>query len=398
MRKRIFTMIPLVALLASCGSAPDPLAAVAKQLPNDVTPVSKTSEEEQETYSRALNKVMEGITTFDFSKSVYELSLGLNVSVSGSYQGVAFSGSVGLSGGVKVGFDQYKESEETYSRMFMSVDNLSLSANINLPSAMLEKMPFTFPTSMSYGLKFAEYIEETPSGTFVYADYSDHGLQDIIAGVVGLNVTEQSKIDEALDNILGTKDGSGYRPGYAKINLSSILPEIYQDMTNNALPPAIANKPISYAMDMMGNSIEEFLSKAGDMLPAIVEIVNPYVGVQYNGNELDKVTAVFNVNVASLIQQAGGDPSSVPVSGVFGLLVSVGTDHGSSVPVLETLELSANMSVATENFTVGLNGNLAFNAYFGSQANVKHVENPSSYVDVTSVITDLMHSKGSEEI
>lgn len=398
MRKRIFTMIPLVALLASCGSAPDPLAAVAKQLPGDVTPVSTSTPEQQETYSRALNKVMEGITTFDFSKSVYELSLGLNVSVSGSYQGVAFSGSVGLRGSVTVGFDQHKESEETYSSMFMSVDNLSFTANINLPSDMLERMPFTFPTSMSCGLKFAEYIEETPSGTFVYADYSDRGLQDIIAKVIGMNAEEAKDIEDTLDAILGEKDGSGYRPGLAKINFTTLLPEIYQDMTNEALPPAIANKPISYAMDMMGNSIEEFLSKAGDMLPAIVEIVNPYVGVQYNGNELDKVTAVFNVNVASLIQQAGGDPSSVPVSGVFGLLVSVGTDHGSKVPVLETLELSANMSVATENFTVGLNGNLAFNAYFGSQANVKHVSNPSSYVDVTSVITDLMHSKGSEEI
>ena len=391
-------MIPLVALLASCGSAPDPLAAVAKQLPNDVTPVSTSTPEQQGTYSRALNKVMEGITTFDFSKSVYNLSLDLSVSVSGSYQGVAFSGSVGLSGSVTVGFDQYIVSEETYSRMFMSVDNLSLSANINLPSAVLERMPFTFPTSMSYGLKFAEYIEETPSGTFVYADYSDRGLQDIIASIIGMNAEEAKDIENALDAILGEKDASGYRPGLAKINFTTLIPEIYQDMTNKALPPAIANKPISYAMDMMGDSIEEFLSEAGDMVPALAEMASPYIGVQYNGNELGKVTAVFNVNVASLIQQAGGDPSYVPVSGVFGLLVSVGTDHGSEVPVLETLELSANMSVSAGGFYVGINGNLSFNAYFGSQADVKHVSNPSSYVDVTSVITDLMHSKGSEEI
>lgn len=401
MRKRIFTMIPLVALLASCGSAPDPLAAVAKQLPSDVTPVSTSTPEQQETYSRALNKVMEGITTFDFSKSVYELSLGLSVSVSGSYQGVAFSGSVGLSGSVTVGFDQYEENEEIYSRMFMSVDNLSFTANINLPSAMLERMPVTIPTRMNYSLKFAEYIEETPSGTFVYADYSDHGLQDIIKKFVEINVEEAKDIEDALDAILGEKGVSGYRPGLAKINLSSILPEIYQDMTNKALPPAIANKPISYAMDMMGDSIEEFLSKAGDMLPAIVELASPYVGVQSNGNELGKVTAVFNVNVASLIQQAGGDPSQVPVSGVFGLLVSVGTDHGSTVPVLEQLDLSANMTVSLQGFTIGVNGSLAFNAYFGSQAEAKYEDggdDKSSYVDVTSVIADLMHSKGSEEI
>lgn len=398
MRKRIFTMFPLVALLASCGGAPDPLAAVAKQLPGDVTPVSTSTTEQQETYSKALNKLMEGITTFDFSKSVYELSLDLSYSVSGSFDGVTFSGSAGLRGSVTVGFDQYKESEETYSRMFMSVDNLSLSANINLPSAVLERMPFTFPTSMSYGLNFTVYIEETPSGTFAYADFSDHGLQDIISSVVRMNVTEQSKIDEALDNILGTKDDSGYRPGLAKINFTTLIPEIYQDMTNNALPPAIANKPISYAIDMMGGFIEEGLEEAGSMLPAIVEIVNPYVGVQYNGNEIGKVSAVFNVNVANLIQQVGGDPSYVPVSGVFGLLVSVGTDHGSSVPALETLELSTNMSVSVDGIYVGLNGNFSFNARFGSQANVKHVSNPSSYVDVTSVITDLMDSKGSEEI
>ena len=398
MKKRLLMVVPVLALLASCGET-DPMEAVRKSLPDDVSVVDPAKEGEGvvEEYIDDAFKEMLNVSEM---RSVYHLAADLSASISVAVENVTYGGNVRLKGDLYFGFETVTVDEKSYSSIFLDLDNFTLNSHLNLPDEVKEKMPIPEDIAFNNVSLFA-YATELEDGTVAYFDLSDHVLQDYIKTELTLNKMTEEQIDKMLDSLLGEKiEGSEYRPGLALVNVTKLLESINEARVaegaeameeQEMLHPITAI--LTFAQEFVGQietNMQEFVS---EFLP----LVSPIVGIKMTENNegvegLDKTSIAINVSSAQIAAALDIPAEQMPINGVAGLLISVGMDKGSEDYALEEISLSANVSGTIEEVSFAVNGSVSLSALYNEQATMEELGETEklNYANVTATVYGLI--------
>ena len=419
MKKRFLMMLPIIALTTACGD--DPMAAVRQNLPTDMEKMPMASEDDRDAALEVLEDTLYGLVNFDDNKAVYHLSLDTAFSMRGADMSASSSMKGDLYFGYEVVFDDSgstrspedpEEEQIPTSKFFLKLENFTVNLNMKLPKEVASDLPVPEHFVIN-NMNLYVYGEETDSGTMVYADLSDHVLQDYARTVLLLNGfpeaasrKEMPTVDQVLDDFLGEKDAeTGYRPGKVKIDLSDLLEDIDDMLADQAtvddpyerMPDEMINKPISYFL-LMGKSMiasyaDEFLGKVA----LVCMMASPIIGVKYEevsgeGEMAAQLESAVVVNTSSsqIAAAAGISESYIPVHGYLGLMVRVGTETGAEKDALEEITLGANVSVAIEGMAASIRGNISLSASYNEKAELVAVssEQAANYVDIRAAINN----------
>jgi hypothetical protein len=400
MKKRLLMVVPVLALLASCGET-DPMEAVRKSLPEDVSVVDPAKEGESvvEEYIDDAFKEMLNISEI---RSVYHLAADLSVSTSVVVENVTYGGNVRLKGDLYFGFETVTEEEKSYSSLFLDLDNFTLNSHLNLPDEVKEKMPIPEDIAFNDVSLFA-YATELEDGTVAYFDLSNPVLQDYIKTELALTEMPEEQIETTLDSILGEKiEGSEYRPGLALVDVTKLLESINEARVAKgaqAMEEQEMLHPITAILTFAQEFVGQIETNMNEFVSEFLPYVSPIVGIKTTeiseGEEgLDKTSIAINVSSAQIAAALEIPPEYMPVNGVAGLLVSVGMDKGSEDYALEEISLSANVSGTIEEVSFAINGSVSLTATYNEQAEMKKIneEAISEYSDVSSYISSLIIS------
>ena len=397
MKKRLLMVVPVIALLASCGS--DPMDAVRKSLPGDVAVVDP-GKVDQDVIDEYISDAFEEMFYSLEYKAVYNLSVDLSFSVNGTNEAGTFSGSSRIKGDITLGYDMVLVEDVAYSSIFLKVSGLTVESNLKLPDAMKEEMPI--PESISIrNVDFYAYAFESELGAYAYVDLSNHSLQDYAKTALSLSGIKQEEIDGMLDSLLGEKiEGTEYRPGLAEIDLTDLFTQIDQAKTAQGAEPASEDDlehPISLLLDLGDSGVEDIKTGFNEMVSDILPALSPVVGVKYSdeGGEvagLEKTSIVMNVSSSQVAEAIGIPADQMPVQGVAGLLVTVGMDKGSEMYCLEELSLSANVSGNIEGVSFSFNGSVSLTATYNEEATMVTLteEEMKTYSPITDELAGLI--------
>lgn len=405
MKKKFLSIIPMVALLASCGS--DPMAAVSQTLPNDVEKVD--SKADPVLYTRAVDEIFDGMNEMDYEAASYHLSVDYSMSESGSVRGVSISGSARVSGDLYFGFEQAVVEKEKFSYVYLEAKNLTVFSNMNMSQQGPESI--AMPSTIDFkNVNFGAYLAETEAGALGILDLSDHALQDGILKLLldmGYELEGQESGDmyisganDMLDMFLGEKiKDSNYRPGLVSLNLSELL-EAYDALQAKIqdeyvpLSESEIKHPVSFVISEAMGAIDDLFEQVQAYLPMILAAVEPAIGVELEhtalGDLITKSSLAANVSSADLCSKLNIDPSEFPVSGYAGILISVGMDTGANYPVLEELKLAANVSYSMEGLSVSINGHIYFDGSYEDKASIREFTGDvESATDLTDLVIEL---------
>ena len=397
MKKRLLMVVPVIALLASCGS--DPMDAVKKSLPGDVEYVDPAKTEEGVIDEYVSDVFDEMFYSLEY-KAVYNLSVDVSLSVNGTNEAGTFNGSGRIKGDVQIGYDVKLVEEVPYSSIFLKVSGLTVESNTKLPDTVKEKMPI--PENMSIkDVDLYVYAFESEMGAYAFVDLSNHALQDYAKTTLALNGMKQEEVDGLLDSLLGEKiEGSEYRPGLAEIDLTDLFTQINQAKVAEGAESASEEDlkhPITAILTLGDEEMESIKIDFNEMIEDILPALSPAVGVKYSdeGGEvigLEKTSVVMNVNSSQIATAMGIPAEQMPVQGVAGLLVSVGMDKGSENYVLEELSLSANVSGNMEGISFSVNGSVSLTATYNDQAEMVVLTEAQmkTYSPITDELADLI--------
>ena len=394
MKKRLLMVVPILALLTSCGET-DPMDAVRKSLPDDVSVVDSAKEGEGvvEEYIDDAFKEMLNISEI---RSVYHLAADLSVSTSVVVENATYGGNVRLKGDLYFGFETVTVDEKSYSSLFLDLDNFTLNSHINLPDEVKLKMPIPEDIAFNDVSLFA-YATELEDGAVAYFDLSDHEIQNYAKTVLEANGLTEEQIESTLDSLLGEKiEGSEYRPGFALVNVTNLLESINEARVAKgaeAMEEQEMLHPITAILTFAQEFVGQIETSMNEFVSEFLPVVSPIVGVKMTeageGVEgLDKTSIAINVSSAQIAAALEIPPEYMPVNGVAGLLVSVGMDKGSEDYALEEISLSANVSGAIEETSFAINGSVSLTALYNEQATMQEVgeiEKPN-YADVTASV------------
>ena len=394
MKKRLLMVVPILALLTSCGET-DPMDAVRKSLPDDVSVVDSAKEGEGvvEEYIDDAFKEMLNISEI---RSVYHLAADLSVSTSVVVENATYGGNVRLKGDLYFGFETVTVDEKSYSSLFLDLDNFTLNSHINLPDEVKLKMPIPEDIAFNDVSLFA-YATELEDGAVAYFDLSDHEIQNYAKTVLEANGLTEEQIESTLDSLLGEKiEGSEYRPGFALVNVTNLLESINEARVAKgaeAMEEQEMLHPITAILTFAQEFVGQIETSMNEFVSEFLPVVSPIVGVKMTeageGVEgLDKTSIAINVSSAQIAAALEIPPEYMPVNGVAGLLVSVGMDKGSEDYALEEISLSANVSGSIEEVSFAINGSVSLTALYNEQATMKELgetEKPN-YADVTASV------------
>ena len=394
MKKKLLLLLPIIPLAVSCGEA-DPMAEVAKSLPSDVQVVPVQSDEEKEAYTEIVDTAFENFLNPDDLTQYHEL----NIDVSFNTAGQDFSGSGSIKGKISFGIaKEYDEqAEKNYCGAFIAVRDLSVTENMKLP----ENSEMPIPGSMSFtGVDVSLIVTEMTTGVYAFLDGSDHEFQDLVHFVLASSgMPEEDVVNPEvpgevtygvqtyLDMFLGEKEeGEQYRPGHALINVRDLLNDIGTYLDDPA-PEEIVNAPVTYLSQMMVAQFVNWNDLILGYVDKALEMINPTVGVKVEDELVVKTSVLLNVSTYSLAAQNGIDESAFPIHGYAGLLVSVGTENGSSIPCIEEVKLSVNLNGAAEGVSFGVAGSIGLESYYEEQAIQRFIaiDPEVENIDITAV-------------
>ena len=396
MKKRLLMVVPVLALLASCGET-DPMEAVRKTLPDDVSVVDPAKEGEGvvEEYIDDAFKEMLNISEI---RSVYHLAADLSVSTSVVVENATYGGSARLKGDLYFGFETVTEDEKSYSSVFLNLENFTLNSHLNLPDEVKEKMPI--PEDIAFNdVSLFVYATELEDGAVAYFDLSNPVLQDYIKSELDLNKMTEEQIETTLDSILGEKiEGSEYRPGLALVDVTKLLESINEARVAEgakAMEEQEMLHPITAILTFAQEFVGQIETSMNEFVSEFLPYVSPIVGIKTTeiseGEEgLDKTSIAINVSSAQIADALKIPASQMPVNGVAGLLVSVGMDKGSEDYALEEISLSANVSGSIEEVSFAINGSVSLTALYNEQATMKELDETENYADVTDTVYGLI--------
>lgn len=396
MKKRLLMVVPVLALLASCGET-DPMEAVRKTLPDDVSVVDPATEGEGvvEEYIDDAFKEMLNISEI---RSVYHLAADLSVSTSVVVENATYGGSARLKGDLYFGFETVTEDEKSYSSVFLNLENFTLNSHLNLPDEVKEKMPI--PEDIAFNdVSLFVYATELEDGAVAYFDLSNPVLQDYIKSELDLNKMTEEQIETTLDSILGEKiEGSEYRPGLALVDVTKLLESINEARVAEgakAMEEQEMLHPITAILTFAQEFVGQIETSMNEFVSEFLPYVSPIVGIKTTeiseGEEgLDKTSIAINVSSAQIADALKIPASQMPVNGVAGLLVSVGMDKGSEDYALEEISLSANVSGSIEEVSFAINGSVSLTALYNEQATMKELDETENYADVTDTVYGLI--------
>lgn len=394
MKKRLLMVVPVLALLTSCGET-DPMEAVRKTLPDDVSVVDPAKEEEGvvEGYIDDAFKEMLNVSEM---RSVYHLAADLSVSTSVAVENVTYGGNVRLKGDLYFGFETVTVEEKSYSSLFLDLNNFTLNSHLNLPDEVKEKMPI--PEDISFNnVNLFVYATESEDGTVAYFDLSNHVLQDYIKTELDLTEMPEEQIETTLDSLLGEKiEGSEYRPGFAFVDVTKLLEDINEARVAKgaqAMEEQEMLHPITAILTFAQEFVGQIETNMNEFISEFLPYVSPIVGIKTTeiseGEEgLDKTSIAINVSSAQIADALKIPAAQFPINGVAGLLVSVGMDKGSEDYALEEISLSANVSGSIEEVSFAINGSVSLTALYNEQATMEElgeIEKPN-YADVTASV------------
>ena len=366
MKLRYFITLPLVALLASCNSAGDSSAAKVKQkLPSDEKVVAEDSED----YADCAGAIFAGVleTAFYVQNTLLHFGVDVDTKVSIKSEGITSNNSVNIHGAVNVGYAQTGTTlvHETAYPMyggFIEAKFNTLKAHVEIPvveyvydendnivdyTQKIEKMDFNFN-----GLSCTVVVNETEDGAIMYLDASNHALQDFIVAMLELSGMPAESVEpesededyiigynDVLDAILGAAGEDGYRQGKVQVDISALLIAFLTKVEAFATLVDYFNYPFYefYNMAVMGIimesgiDFEQILTTVVAMFP----VLGAKIGIKLDEEEnATKVSAVLNSSVKDMVKKFAGDDAEevlkeMPVSGNFGILVTVGTETGS---------------------------------------------------------------------
>ena len=394
MKKRLLMVVPILALLASCGET-DPMDAVRKSLPDDVSVVDPAKEEEGvvEEYIDDAFKEMLNISEI---RSVYHLAADLSVSTSVVVENATYGGNVRLKGDLYFGFETVTVDEKSYSSLFLDLDNFTLNSHLNLPDEVKQKMPI--PEDIAFNdVNLFAYATELEDGAVAYFDLSNHEIQNYAKTVLAANSLTEEQIESTLDSLLGKKiEGSEYRPGLALVNVTDLLESINEERVAEgaeAMEEQEMLHPITAILTFAQEFVGQIETSMNEFVSEFLPVVSPIVGVKMSeageGVEgLDKTSIAINVSSAQIAAALEIPPEYMPVNGVAGLLISVGMDKGSEDYALEEISLSANVSGAIEETSFAINGSVSLTALYNEQATMQEVGETAklNYADVTATV------------
>lgn len=394
MKKRLLMVVPVLALLTSCGET-DPMEAVRKSLPDDVNVVDPAKEGEGvvEEYIDDAFKEMLNISEM---RSVYHLAADLSASTSVVVENVTYGGNARLKGDLYFGFETVTVDEKSYSSLFLDLDNFTLNSHLNLPDEAKEKMPI--PEDIAFNnVSLFVYATELEDGTVAYFDLSDHVLQDYIKTELVLTKMPEEQIETTLDSLLGEKiEGSEYRPGLSLVNVTDLLESINEARVAEgaeAMEEQEMLHPITAILTFAQEFVGQIETNMNEFVSEFLPYVSPIVGIKTTeiseGEEgLDKTSIAINVSSAQIAAALEIPPEYMPVNGVAGLLVSVGMDKGSEDYALEEISLSANVSGTIEEVSFAINGSVSLNALYNEQATMEELGETEklNYANVTATV------------
>ena len=394
MKKRLLMVVPILALLTSCGET-DPMDAVRKSLPDDVSVVDPAKEGEGvvEEYIDDAFKEMLNISEI---RSVYHLAADLSVSTSVVVENATYGGNVRLKGDLYFGFETVTVDEKSYSSLFLDLDNFTLNSHLNLPDEVKSKMPISEDIAFNDVSLFA-YATELEDGAVAYFDLSNHEIQNYAKTVLAANSLTEEQIESTLDSLLGKKiEGSEYRPGLALVNVTNLLESINEERVAEgaeAMEEQEMLHPITAILTFAQEFVGQIETSMNEFVSEFLPVVSPIVGVKMSeageGVEgLDKTSIAINVSSAQIAAALEIPPEYMPVNGVAGLLISVGMDKGSEDYALEEISLSANVSGAIEETSFAINGSVSLTALYNEQATMQEVGETAklNYADVTATV------------
>ena len=394
MKKRLLMVVPVLALLTSCGET-DPMEAVRKSLPDDVSVVDPAKEGESvvEEYIDDAFKEMLNISEM---RSVYHLAADLSVSTSVAVENVTYGGNVRLKGDLYFGFETVTADEKSYSSLFLNLENFTLNSHLNLPDEVKEKMPIPEDIAFNNVNLFA-YATELEDGTVAYFDLSNQVLQDYIKTELVLTKMPEEQIETTLDSLLGEKiEGSEYRPGLALVDVTKLLESINEARVAEgaeAMEEQEMLHPITAILTFAQEFVGQIETNMNEFVSEFLPFVSPIVGIKTTeiseGQEgLDKTSIAINVSSAQIAAALEIPPEYMPVNGVAGLLISVGMDKGSEDYALEEISLSANVSGTIEEVSFAVNGSVSLTALYNEQATMKELDEKEmvNYADVTATV------------
>ena len=399
MKKRLFLILPVVALLAGCGET-DPMAEVQKTLPSDVEAVDPAKAEEGEVLEYVFDSV-NGLFNVYENKVVYNFSVDLSVNVSGEdYNGTAYA-----KGDLSCGYEVVEVEDVKYSSLFVKATDFTVNINLNVSETAKAEMSIPEHLSLNH-INFYAFIGELEEATYAFFDFSDHNMQDFLKTTIVEYGVPESFADPILNAILGEKiEGSEYRPGKVYMNLSYILSELDQYFVSQgkeSIGEETINHPVTYLLGMGYSEVASVQKRYGDIVSAILAMLNPTVGIKQETPAdpsemagLDKISLVANVSSANIAEMMGVKPEEIPFSGVAGLLLSVGMENGEENDyALEELSLSVNLTYSTTDLTVAARGSVGLTASYNEQAkmDVPTTEELVDYVDITETTLSLIQT------
>ena len=393
MKKRLLMVVPVLALLTSCGET-DPMEAVKKSLPDDVSVVDPAKEGES-VVEEYIDDAFKEILNISEMRSVYHLAADLSVSTSVVVENATYGGNVRLKGDLYFGFETVVTADEkSYSSLFLDLDNFTLNSHLNLPDEVKEKMPIPEDIAFNNVNLFA-YATELEDGTVAYFDLSDHVLQDYIKTELVLTKMPEEQIETTLDSLLGEKiEGSEYRPGLSFVNVTDLLESINEARVAEgaeAMEEQEMLHPITAILTFAQEFVGQIETSMNEFVSEFLPFVSPIVGIKMTeiseGQEgLDKTSIAINVSSAQIAAALEIPAEQMPIKGVAGLLVSVGMDKGSEDYALEEISLSANVSGTIEEVSFAINGSVSLTALYNEQATMEELDETekSNYADVTA--------------
>ena len=395
MKKRLLMVVPVLALLTSCGET-DPMEAVRKSLPDDVSVVDPAKEGEGvvEEYIDDAFKEMLNVSEM---RSVYHLAADLSVSTSVVVENATYGGNARLKGDLYFGFETVVTADEkSYSSLFLDLDNFTLNSHLNLPDEVKQKMPIPEDIAFNNVSLFA-YATELEDGTVAYFDLSDHVLQDYLKTELVLNKMTEEQIDTMLDSLLGEKiEGSEYRPGLSFVNVTDLLESINEARVAEgaaAMEEQEMLHPITAILTFAQEFVCQIETSMNEFVSEFLPFVSPIVGIKTTeiseGEEgLDKTSIAINVSSAQIADALKIPAAQMPINGVAGLLISVGMDKGSEDYALEEISLSANVSGTIEEVSFAINGSVSLTALYNEQATMEELGETEklNYADVTATV------------
>ncbi len=412
MRKKYLLTLPIVALLASCNAksaTPSAPSAKSQALNSDETVVTSEEEDYGEHFEH-----LKSVFNLEHDALNFHLDLDASVSAKGKAEDkTTINELIDVKGAIDLGYttnfiSPVRGSSSSYPIFRLAVSDLS--ANI--------KGLGEFEIPPIEGLDLEIYIRDEEEASYVYADFSDHELQDLLYTVL-TNLIDDPKTEEVneaeglLNVILGSElDEDGYRPGLCMLNLSAILNELNEQSKESEedigkyayFIEDTVKTVISLGLSLLNEFYENNVKDTPMALiaPFFAELGGKVGVVRNEADEIVRRSFVINSSLEKVenkiyelneVEDEDSGRLSDNIKANFGLLVSVGTENGSTAEALQEFKASVGILTTIENVTTRAQADLDLNAYYNTLAQFQLPDRAFSSNDLTGFVLMFLQAR-----